>query len=154
MKHNVLEYKGYTTKIEYDTEDQLLYGKIEGIRDLVDFSSDSPASVVDEFHDAVDGYLEFCNEIGKEPEKPFKGVFNVRLPSELHRELFIVAEDEQITQNKIVEKAIREYVQKEKRTQTVVIKGETSMKNVDTHYGKKSSLYEYSNLRLLEGGVH
>ena len=77
MKHNILEYKGYTTKIEYDTEDQLLYGKIEGIRDLVDFSSDSPASIVDEFHDAVDGYLEFCNEIGKEPEKPFKGVFNM-----------------------------------------------------------------------------
>ena len=34
---NILEYKGYHTKIVFDTESMLLRGKIEGINDYVDF---------------------------------------------------------------------------------------------------------------------
>lgn len=37
MKNNVLEYKGYHTKVEFDSEELVLRGKIEGINDLVDF---------------------------------------------------------------------------------------------------------------------
>lgn len=66
---NLLEYKGYHAKIEYDTEDHSLRGKIEGIRDLVNFESDNTLSIEEEFHNAVDDYLDFCAEIGKEPDK-------------------------------------------------------------------------------------
>ena len=57
---NLLEYKGYHTKIEFDCEDLVLRGKIEGIKDLVNFESTDISTVEEEFHAAVDDYLEFC----------------------------------------------------------------------------------------------
>lgn len=38
---NRFDYKGYYTLIHFDSEDKVLYGKIEGIDDLVTFESDS-----------------------------------------------------------------------------------------------------------------
>lgn len=63
--NNVLEYKGYCAKIEYIKEDEILFGKIEGISDLVTFQSDSASKIKSEFINAVDGYLELCKELGK-----------------------------------------------------------------------------------------
>ena len=34
MGENILEYKGYYTKILYSVKDHVLYGKIEGIREF------------------------------------------------------------------------------------------------------------------------
>ena len=45
MNGNILEYKGYYTKVEYSAEDKVLYGKIEGIKDLVNFESESPEKI-------------------------------------------------------------------------------------------------------------
>ena len=67
---NILEYKGYHTEIEINFESHELYGKIEGINDFVDFMSDTVAGIIKEFHGAVDDYLEFCKEVGKEPDEP------------------------------------------------------------------------------------
>ena len=60
---NVLTYKGYSTRIEYSKEDNVLFGKIEGIADLVDFESADVEGVEAAFREAVDDYLEFCAEI-------------------------------------------------------------------------------------------
>lgn len=64
----ILEYKGYRTKIEFDREDNIFYGEIEGIHDFVNFHANDYSKIEKEFHDAVDDYLEFCREIEKEPE--------------------------------------------------------------------------------------
>lgn len=64
---NRLEYKGYHTDIEIDFEGQSFYGEIEGIRDFVNFESDTIAGIVQEFHSAVDDYIEFCRAVGKAP---------------------------------------------------------------------------------------
>ena len=74
-----IEYKGYHAKIEYNAEEGLLRGKIDGINDLVNFESDSAEKIVEEFHLAVDDYLEFCKEVGKEPDKEYGEKFNVRI---------------------------------------------------------------------------
>ena len=60
---SVLTYKGYSTVIEFDSESKVLYGKIEGIDDLVTFESDSAKEIEKEFHDAVDDWLKFRKEI-------------------------------------------------------------------------------------------
>jgi len=67
---NYLEYKGYYTHVEIDFEDHVLYGQIEDIRDYVDFISENVEGIEREFHSAVDDYLEFCKEHGKEPDRP------------------------------------------------------------------------------------
>lgn len=110
MKGNVLEYKGYHTRIEYDHETFSLRGKIEGIGDLVDFSSKDIQSIEKEFHDAVDDYLVFCEEVGKEPDKEYKGTFNIRIEPQLHRRLAIKAFKENESLNATVEKAIKAYL--------------------------------------------
>ncbi|MBQ8281038.1 MAG: type II toxin-antitoxin system HicB family antitoxin [Lachnospiraceae bacterium] len=110
MKKDVLEYKGYHTKIEFDAEGLVLRGKIEGINDFVDFECENLCDVEKEFHAAVDSYLEFCEEVGKQPEKEYKGTFNVRISPELHKRLAIEALKNGDTLNASVEKAIIAYV--------------------------------------------
>jgi len=107
---NILEYKGYHTKIEFDSEACVLRGKIEGIKDFVDFECVDISTVENEFHAAVDEYLEFCKEMGKEPEKEYKGTFNIRISPELHKKLAVVAMKNGDTLNATVEKAIKEYI--------------------------------------------
>ena len=75
MMKNLLEYKGYYGKVEYSVEEQILFGKIEGIIDLVTFESKNADEIEKEFRDAVDDYLDFCNQVGKEPDKTHKGTF-------------------------------------------------------------------------------
>lgn len=65
-----LEYKGFHANVEIDFEANEFYGELEGISDFVNFISDigeGVPGIVREFHSAVDDYLEFCNEVGKEP---------------------------------------------------------------------------------------
>lgn len=110
MMRNMMEYKGYHTKIEFDTDSMSLRGKIEGINDYIDFEADDIASIEEEFHAAVDDYLEFCLEVGKEPEKEYKGTFNVRITPELHKKLALCALKDGRSLNAEVEAAITSFV--------------------------------------------
>ena len=85
-------------------------GVIEGINDYVDFQTSNIADVEKEFHCAVDDYLIFCSEVEKEPEKEYKGTFNVRSKTELHKKLAFKALEDGDSLNKAVEKAIAVYL--------------------------------------------
>ncbi len=111
MKKNILEYKGYHTIIEFDAEKLVLRGKIEGINDFINFESNNIKTIEMEFHTAVDDYLEFCQTVGKEPDKEYKGSFNVRLQSDLHRKIAVIASKNGESLNNTVEKAIQAYVE-------------------------------------------
>ena len=113
MKNNILEYKGYHTKIEFDSEGLVLKGKIEGINDLVNFECEDIKYVEKEFHEAVEDYLAFCKEVGKKPDKEYKGTFNVRISPELHKKLVNVAMKNGDSLNASVEKAIQGYISSE-----------------------------------------
>lgn len=64
----MLKYEGYECDYQYDEEELIWHGKIDGIRDLVNFESETYYGLEEEFHKAVDEYLEFCKEIGKKPD--------------------------------------------------------------------------------------
>lgn len=110
MKDNMLEYKGYHTIVRYCADDGVLRGVIEGITDYVDFQTSNLADVEKEFHCAVDDYLIFCSEVGKKPEKEYKGTFNVRISPELHKRLALKALENGDSLNSAVEKAISVYL--------------------------------------------
>ena len=111
MKKNILEYKGYHAIVEFDAETFVLRGKIEGINDFVNFESDDPRLIEEEFRTAVDDYLEFCQLMGKEPDKEYKGTFNIRIQPELHKKLSMLALKNGESLNTMVEKAIQAYVE-------------------------------------------
>ena len=65
-----LEYKGYKTIPNISILDGVYYGNIAGIKDMITYQSDTVEGITEAFHSCVDDYLDFCKEIGKEPEKP------------------------------------------------------------------------------------
>ena len=74
---NVMNYKGYSARIEYDDEDGILFGQIAGIRDGVGFHADNVEELRSAFHEAVDDYLATCAKAGKAPQKPYSGRIDV-----------------------------------------------------------------------------
>ena len=69
MKSNgLLRYRGYSAKPEYSAEDRIFYGRILGISGLVDFQFEEADDIENEFHKAVDDYLQYCMENGNCPE--------------------------------------------------------------------------------------
>ena len=62
------------------------------------------------FHEAVDSYLEDCNNLEKAPDKPFKGSFNVRVNPELHKEVSLYALQHGDTLNGVVRKALDVFI--------------------------------------------
>jgi len=103
---DILSYKDYYATVHYSGNDEVFFGKIEGINDLVNFEGKSVAELKRAFREAVNDYIETCKEIGKEPEKTYKGSFNVRVSSKLHKEAAIVASQKRISLNQFVQAAI------------------------------------------------
>jgi len=51
-----------------------------------------------------------CTELGKEPEKPFKGTFNVRIAPGLHERVAIAASQHGMSLNRFVTEALNQAV--------------------------------------------
>ena len=107
---NTMEYKGYIGSVEFSEADGMFFGKVMGIRSLISYEGTNAKELVDDFHEAVDDYLELCLEQGKAPEKAYKGSFNVRISPELHRQAAICATANQMTLNSFVENAMRKFI--------------------------------------------
>ena len=102
----VLTYRGYTGTVEFSEDDNILYGKVQGIRSLISYEGETIKEIAEDFHGAVDDYLVLCEEAGETPEIPYKGSFNVRVKPELHREAAIYAYTHDCSLNKFVEESI------------------------------------------------
>jgi predicted HicB family RNase H-like nuclease len=63
----MLNYKGYTGSLEVDTDAGLIFGRVLDLRDVITFKGETVAEVRQAFQDSVDDYLEFCQELGQEP---------------------------------------------------------------------------------------
>jgi predicted HicB family RNase H-like nuclease len=115
MMNDILEYKGYFANIHFSAEDEIFYGKIIGINDLVSFEGNSVLELKSAFQEAVEDYLDTCKKLNKEPERMYKGTFNIRIPSELHRKASIVAAIKNITLNDLVKTAIDDLIKNSDR---------------------------------------
>lgn len=107
---NTMSYKDYVGSVEFSEEDGVFFGKVMGIRALISYEGTNAQELVRDFHDSVDTYLVLCKEQGKEPEKAYKGSFNVRIEPELHKQAAIYAASEQISLNSFVERAVQYFL--------------------------------------------
>ena len=108
-----LEYKDYTGSIEYSKEDDLLYGKVLGVRGLISYEGETGQELESDFREAIDTYLINCKQEGVAPEKPFKGSFNVRISADLHQKAVLLAMEDKMSLNSFVTESIRERIYKE-----------------------------------------
>jgi predicted HicB family RNase H-like nuclease len=105
-----LQHRDYDGSVEYSAEDKMLHGRVLGIRDVVSYGGTSVRELERNFRDAVDEYLAFCEKRGKQPNKPFKGSFNVRVSPDLHQRAARFAEEHEMKLNAVVQDALSEYL--------------------------------------------
>ena len=108
--NNTIQYKGYIGSVEFSEEDNLFFGKVMGIRSLISYEGENSTDLITDFHNAIEDYLEACKAEGREPEKAYKGSFNIRISPELHRQLVVCATSHQMSLNSFVENALRKSV--------------------------------------------
>ena len=118
---NVIQYRGYHAKIDYSAEDNMLIGSVINIRDSLHFHGHSIQEITQYFHESIDHYLEMCEALGKAPDKEYKGSFNIRIPQELHRKAALMAEEEGISLNQLIQNAIEDVVNPEKYKNVVTM---------------------------------
>ncbi len=107
---DILEYKNYEGTAELDMNRNICRGKILFINDLVTYEASSPEKLQGEFEAAVDDYIETCKMVGKEPQKPLKGQFNVRISPELHRAAALLATAAEGSLNDVVVQALTAFL--------------------------------------------
>ncbi len=102
-----LHYKGYTGSIEFSAEDNVLFGKVLGVKGLLSYEGATGKDLEDDFKEVIDDYLADCEARGIKPEKPYKGSFNVRISPALHQKAALQAKEENVSLNSLVAEAIR-----------------------------------------------
>jgi len=91
MTTPLLTYKEYKGQFEVDIEAGIIFGRVLGIRDVITFKGKTVEEATQAFKDSVDDYLDFCQEIGEKPNKPFSGKLPFRTTPEVHRQIYIAA---------------------------------------------------------------
>lgn len=104
--NDILKYKDYLASVQFNAEDEVFHGKILGINDLVNFEGTTVKELKKALVAAVEDYLETCKMLKKEPDKTYKGSFNVRIPQELHRQAAITSAQRNMSLNDFVRYAI------------------------------------------------
>lgn len=107
----MIQHRGYYGSIEASPEDNCLFGKLQFIRALISYEGETVAGLTQAFRDAVDDYLDTCALLGKEPEIPCKGSFNVRVGHDLHLAASVAATKQSISLNDLTRKALSEYLE-------------------------------------------
>lgn len=110
MIKSLMEYGGYHARVEFDCEDQIFVGHVLGINDSLNFHGKTVEELINAMRDSIENYLDYCKQIGKEPEREYKGTFNIRIKPEQHRKIALYAASEGITINQFVSRAIEDEI--------------------------------------------
>ena len=110
MKTNELQYKGYTGTVEWSEDDKVFHGKVNGINGHFHYEGNNIDELREDFYDLIDEYIQECKEKGISPKKPYNGVFNIRVDSNLHRLAVEKANEQGISLNKLVNNALKSYL--------------------------------------------
>ena len=103
---DILKYKDFIGSVHFNADDEIFFGKIEGINDLISFEGESVKELLSSFREAVDDYINICKLNKKPIYKSYKGSFNIRISPSLHRKAVEKALSLGIPLNQLVQKAI------------------------------------------------
>lgn len=106
----MLKYKGYSGIVEYDSDGKIFTGEVIGLRSVITFQGRTPEELENSFRESIDLYLDMCSDDGVSPEKPYSGRFNIRITSELHREIVQKAASERKSLNEWVAEALEKSI--------------------------------------------
>lgn len=103
MSDNIMNYKGYAASVEYSAEDGCLVGHVLGLANsVIGFHGDSVAEVEEDFHNAIDSYLDACAEWGRKPDTPSFAEIRLELPAGILTRIAAQAESSGQSVNQVV----------------------------------------------------
>jgi len=104
---NNLEYKGYYGSVDYNKECKCLYGKVPRMtKDLILYEGNTVEELENDFKNAIDSYLEGCEELGIKPRRAYNGVLNIRIPSDIHGRVAMYAKNNGTSINAFIRDSI------------------------------------------------
>ena len=89
---NMMTYKGYHARVEYDPDDEIFFGRVFGLTDGISFHADDVKRLKAPFHEAIDDYLDHCAKVGKNPQKSYSGQLMLRVSPTVHANAALAAE--------------------------------------------------------------
>jgi predicted HicB family RNase H-like nuclease len=101
-----MTYQGYTGVLEVDEDTGRLFGRVADLRDVITFEGTTLAEARRDFEAAVDFYLGWCAERGKEPERPAAQAISIRIDPDLHRRLATLARARSTSLDVVVAEAL------------------------------------------------
>ncbi len=90
--NNTMSYKGFKAKVEFSPDDEVFFGRIIGIDDVVTFEGRTVKELKKAFAEAVDFHIEVCEKTGQKLKKNYSGKLMFRFDSELHARIAAAAE--------------------------------------------------------------
>ncbi|MFA5480374.1 MAG: type II toxin-antitoxin system HicB family antitoxin [Candidatus Muiribacteriota bacterium] len=108
MSKNILKYKNFKAEIFYAEEDNVFYGKILGINDMITFEGQSVNELKKEFKTSAEEYIKICEETGKKIKKSYTGNLNIRIKPELHKKLAEISQEMGISLNALINKKLEQ----------------------------------------------
>ncbi|WP_294476280.1 type II toxin-antitoxin system HicB family antitoxin [uncultured Bacteroides sp.] len=103
---NTLKYKGYIGTVGYSEEDEVFFGKVEGVNALINFEGESVKELKKAFEEAIDDYLAYCEAEGISPDKSYSGVLNIRISPDIHSRIAALARETGTTINGYIKQAL------------------------------------------------
>lgn len=107
---NTLKYKGFIGSVDFSEEDNIFFGKIEGIDGLVNYEGSSVGELKSAFHEAVEDYLAYCKEENIVPKKSYSGTLNIRISPDIHHQIAILANKAGVSINAFIKQALNREV--------------------------------------------
>ncbi|MDR0908264.1 MAG: type II toxin-antitoxin system HicB family antitoxin [Spirochaetaceae bacterium] len=108
--NSFLHYRGYIGNVEFSEEDQVLHGKVIGIKPFISFEGDTVTALTEDFHNSVNEYIAFCKKNGKRPEKPHANILKLKIQPDIYYKVSNYAHNKGISVSAFVEDTIYQTV--------------------------------------------
>lgn len=100
---NSMTYRGYTASMEFDADDKIIVGRVQGIDDIITFHAASITEFEQSFQASIDDYILACEKINQPAEKPVSGRLMLRIAPTIHAAAIKAAASSGQSMNKWVE---------------------------------------------------
>jgi predicted HicB family RNase H-like nuclease len=101
-----MTHDGYVALVDLDEDAGLFHGEVINTRDVLTFQGRTLDELKTAFADTITDYVEWCQERGKQPERPYSGHFTLRLAPDLHRRIATAAARERKSVNSFIADAL------------------------------------------------
>jgi len=88
---NVMTYKGYIGRIEFDSRENIFIGRVLGIEDSITFHGTTVKELRADFEASIKHYISDCAATGRKPFRPASGKLMLRVSPETHAKVLTIA---------------------------------------------------------------